>query len=113
MSATLTDIVTFGENKSRGPLYNKSVTGLGAASYTLVLPVNPGRKFLVIQPHQHPVNVHFLAPGANANTIADSNSIQIDDKASSNPFVFDTFVPTNEVYMKSTSSSIDVTIFES
>ena len=113
MSASLTDIIEFGENQSRGPLYNKSVTSLGAASYTLVLSVNPSRKFLAIQPHQHPVNVHFLTPGANANTITDSNSIQIDDKASSNPFVFDTFVPTNAVYLKSTSGSIDVTIFES
>ena len=113
MAANLTDIVTYGENKSRGPLYNKSFASLGASDYVLVLPVNPSRKFLLIQPHQHPVNMHFLTPGANPNTITDTNSMHVDDKASADAFVFNTFVPTNAVYMKSTSGTIDVTIFES
>jgi hypothetical protein len=113
MATNSTDILTYGDNATRGPLYNKSVADLGATAYVLVLPINPNRKFLLIHPHQHPVNVHFLAPGANPNTIIDENSMHVDDKLSSEAFVFDTFVPTNAVYMKSTNGDIDVTIYES
>jgi hypothetical protein len=110
--SSILDILDYGDNKSRGPFYNKSVTGLGTA-YTFILPTNPNRKFLLIQPHQHPVWVHFLTPGADPSSIADANSIYLEDYADAAPFFFCQYVPTNAVYLKSSSSTINVTIFES
>jgi len=116
MSANLTDIIEFGENKSRGPLYNKSTTVV-STSYVKVLPTNSTRKFLLIKPTSGHLHIHFLSPGiadaAAAYIVGDGNSFTINSGASDAPLRFDTFVPTNSVWMKASTGTPNVTIFES
>ena len=116
MAANLTDIIEFGENKSRGPLYNKSTTVISTA-YAKVLPANPTRKFLLIKPTSGHLHIHFLSPGITdvgaAFIVADGNSFTINSGNSDAPLRFDTFVPTNSVWMKASTGTANVTIFES
>jgi hypothetical protein len=112
MSATLVDAITFGDNAARGPLYNKTIS-LTAGTYTLVLPVNPARKFLLIKPRSNHVHIHFLTPGALAATITDANSFTINSNNSDQPLIFATFVPTNAVYAKMNTGNTELIVFES
>lgn len=116
MAANLTDIIEFGGNKSRGPLYNKS-TAVVSVAYVKVLPANPSRKFLLIKPESGHLHIHFLSPGISdagaAFIVADGNSFTVNSGNSDAPLRFDTFVPTNSVWMKASTGTPNVTIFES
>lgn len=114
MSASLRDIVQFGDTPDKGPIYNRSQSVLSVA-YIKILNVTPGRKFLFIKPTQHPVRVHFLSPDVSeagaSFVITDGNSIIV-HAGNADPFLmFDKFVPSNAVYMKSNSTT-DVVIYE-
>jgi hypothetical protein len=116
MAANLTDIIEFGENKSRGPLYNKSTTVVSSA-YVKVLSANPARKFLLIKPASGHLHIHFLSPGITEAgapfIVTDGNSFTVNSGNSDAPLRFDTFVPTNAVWMKASTGTPNVTIFES
>lgn len=111
-AATISDVINYGDNAARGPVYNKSIAALASGTYTLVLPANPSRKFLLIKPGNNHIHVHFLTPGAAANTIADTNSFTVASGNSDAPLRFETFVPTNAVYIKANTGATDITIFE-
>jgi hypothetical protein len=115
MAANLTDIVTFGENKSRGPLYNRSLTVIHTG-YTKILNVNPARKFLLIKPLANHIHVHFLQPGltdtAASFYITDSNSFTLNSGHSVEALTFSVFVPTNSLWIKANTTSTEVVIYE-
>jgi hypothetical protein len=101
MNSTIAEILTEGANQTRGPLRDYSVSG--GASYTLAVPANPNRKFLVIQPSAAGSFIHFLRPGRDPAEIADSNSLR--PPYGSQPLIFDRFVPTSAVYIKGGSAT--------
>jgi hypothetical protein len=115
MAANLTDIVTFGENKSRGPLYNRSLT-VSNLGYSKILNVNPARKFLLIKPLANHIHIHFLQPGISDTGasfyITDSNSFTINSGHTVEALIFSVFVPTNSLWMKANTSSTEVIIYE-
>ena len=108
---TLVDAITFGDNAARGPLYNKSLS-LTLGTYTLILPVNPARKFLLIKPRNNHVHLHFLTPGASPASISDANSFTINSGNGDHPLIFDTFVPTNALYAKINTGNTELIVFE-
>lgn len=112
MAATTIDAITFGDNAARGPVYNKSAGSVSTGSYVQVLPVNPARKFLLIKPLSNHIHVHFLSPNGISQGIQDLNSFTIAGGTNEPPVVFDTFVPTNSVWMKANTAAVDVAIFE-
>lgn len=113
MATNSIDILTYGDNATRGPLYDKSVVNLAHGTFTSILPVNPNRKFLLIKPLSNHIHVHFLSPGALPASISDANSITVASGNADEPLMFDRFVPTNEVYIKTNTGSTNIAIFES
>jgi hypothetical protein len=116
MAATVSDAINFGDNATRGPLYNKSLASLTTGSHVKVLNVNPARKFLLIKPASQHIHVYFQNPGeTDAGTpflATDGNSITVGSGNSDEPLRFDSFVPTNSVWMKSNTAATAVTIYE-
>lgn len=110
--ASISDIITYGDTATRGPVVNKSVIALAPNTFTLVLPINAARKFLLIKPLVNHIHVHFLTPGANTGTISTANSFTVGAGNSDAPLRFEIYVPTNAVYVRSNTSSTDIVIFE-
>lgn len=113
---TLIDTITYGDNAARGPLYNRSLASLATGSHVKVLTINPARKFLLIKPATHHIHVYFQPPGesdtATPFVANDGNSITVAPGNADQPLKFDTFVPTNSVWMKSNTANSAVAIYE-